>query len=332
MNRRDWNVAMVDELDGQLANSSELESLIRDVFPPVRHAFGYGSGVFVQQDDGEGGKMIDLLLVVDDANAFHTELLQRHSHHYSLPCRLGGPWFCAHVQNGFGAKLFFHAFVNIHGKLFKYGIIETSHILDDLTNWSYLYTAGRLHKPTLPLISDDQVIDAQLNRNLPYALATSLLLLDEIQATEPSNKTTATLSTVFQSIAQISYSGDPRMDVGGEDPNKVHKLVHGNEGQMERFRLLYQPILDDFSQRGLLSYHNYNTSDDTAIEWDASLLRQILPPRFATTTRLQPIISSIVRGAARTQSLKGILTAGVAKSAQYAMAKFSKGLLRQVPK
>lgn len=294
--------------------------------------------------------MIDLLLVVDDAHTFHSELLRRCSHHYSMTCRLGGPWFCAQVQNGFGAKVFFHAFVPIHDKLIKYGIIETKHIMDDLTNWPYLYTAGRLHKPTLPLISDAQITDAQQNRNLPYALATSLLLLDEIQSsteTTSHNNNTASLSTVFQSIAQISYSGDPRMDVGGEDPNKVHKLVHGNQGQMERFRLLYQPTLDEFSQRGFLSYHhiqnnhtniiNNNTNEiaDTVIEWDASLLRQMLPPRLATTIdtqRLQPTIRSIVSGAARTQSFKGILTAGVTKSVQYAMAKFSKGLFKQVPK
>jgi hypothetical protein len=37
-------------------------------------------------------------------------------------------------------------------------------------------------------------------------------------------------------------------------------------------------------------------------------------------------------GLLRTQSFKGILTAGVSKSLQYAMAKFSKGLFQQVPK
>ena len=115
------------------------------------------------------------------------------------------------------------------------------------------------------------------------------------------------------------------MDIGGEDPNKVQKLVHGNTGQMERFRRLYQPALDDFSQRGFLSY----CSSNDQVEWNHSLLQHALPPRLAIShARLQPAIRSIVHKAARTQSLKGIVTAGFAKSAQYAMAKFSKGRLR----
>jgi len=307
----------IEQHDGQLTDGSELASLIHDVFPPVLHAFGYGSGVFVQQKDEKERKMIDLILVVDDAQVFHADLMKRHSHHYSLSCRLGGPSFCARVQNGFGAKVFFHAFVEAKGKFIKYGIVEKKHVLDDLTNWSYLYIAGRLHKPTLSLILDDEVTEAQISANLPGALAASILLLDE----KETNK--ASLSTVFQSIAQISYSGDPRMDVGGEDPDKVNKLVHGNDGQMERFRLLYQPALDDFSQRGLLSFNS------TEVEWDAAPLRHVLPPRLTiATTRLQPALSSTVREAARAQSFKGIVTVGLAKSAQYAFAKFSKGLLR----
>lgn len=308
--------------EGQLANGLELGTLIRNFFPRTVHAFGYGSGVYVQQKEKDGEKMIDLILVVDDALAFHEENMRQHRHHYSLPCRLGGPLFCARLQNDFGAKLFFHAFVKVEGKLIKYGVIEKRWLLDDLHNWTCLYTAGRLHKPTLPLISDDEVDDAQRSHNLPFALATSLLLLDEV---DPRADGTASLSTIFQSIARISYSGDPRMDVGGEDPNKVQKLVHGNNGQMERFRSLYQPALDDFSQRGFLYY----CTTTEQVEWDASLLRHTLPPRLVINhVRLQPEIRSIVRQAARTQSLKGIVTAGITKSAQYAIAKFSKGLLR----
>lgn len=311
-------------MEGQLANVLDLENLIHNSFPRIVHAFGYGSGVFVQQNENEAEKMIDLILVVDDAHAFHEENLKRHRNHYSLPCRLGGPLFCAHLQNDFGAKVFFHAFVRLEGKLIKYGVVEKRSLLDDLNNWSYLYTAGRLHKPTLPLISDDEVTESQRSRNLPFALATSLLLLEEVHE-NAATENVASMSTVFQSIAQISYSGDPRMDVGGEDPNKIQKLVHGNAGQMERFRRLYQPSLDDFSDRGFLSY----CSSTEKVQWDASFLRHALPPRLALTgSLLQPAIRSIVHKAARTQSLKGIVTAGIVKSAQYAMAKFSKGLLR----
>jgi translocator assembly and maintenance protein 41 len=312
-----------DQKEGRLVDPSELGPLITQAFPPVLHAFGYGSGVFVQQQEKEQ-KMVDVILVVDDALDFHAQLLARHPQHYSLPCRLGGASFCAHVQNGFGANVFFHAFVEVEGLLIKYGIVEKKHILDDLSNWTHLYLAGRLHKPTLPLLIDPEVMEAQVSLNLPRALATSMVLIDEMAREQQSNK--ASLSSIFESIAQLSYSGDPRMDVGGEDPDKVKKLVHGNEGQMARFRQLYQPALNDFSQRGLLSFNN-----DDSVEWDAvPLMRETLPPRMVAKapTLLAPAIRATVRQAARAQSLKGIVTAGVAKSVQYAFAKLSKGLLR----
>lgn len=302
--------------EGQLTNRADLESLVRDEFPSsVCHAFGYGSGVFVQQDEKER-KMIDLILVTDDsARSFHEDLLKRHDLHYSLASRLGGPSFCAHVQNAYGAKVFFHAFVDVGGLLIKYGIVEKQHILDDLNHWKYLYLAGRMHKPTLSLIKDDQVSEAQSLFNLPRALATSLLLLNDDKAQLP---------VVYESIAQLSYSGDPRMDVGGEDPDKVKKLVHGNKGQLERFKQLYQPTLDDFSKRGLLS-----VSNNDMVEWDVSALQRVLPSRMmAADVDLRNFLRTTVRQAARAQSIKGIVTAGVAKSAQYALAKLSKGLLR----
>lgn len=312
-------MTMTSQLQGQLVDPSELESLIKQAFPPIQHAFGYGSGVFVQQQEKER-KMIDLILVVDDALDFHAKLLARHPQHYSLPCRIGGATLCSYVQNSFGAKVFFHAFVEVEGMLIKYGIVEKKHVMDDLENWKYLYLAGRLHKPTLPLITDLEIAEAQTSLNLPRALATSMLLIDE---TSKQPRSRAPLSNVFESIAQLSYSGDPRMDVGGEDPDKVKKLVHGNDGQMARFHQLYQPALDDFSQRGLLSF------DKDSVEWDAGLVRQqALPPHLAATTLLSPAIRNIVRQAARAQSFKGIVTVGVAKSVQYASAKLSKGLLR----
>jgi mitochondrial translocator assembly and maintenance protein 41 len=317
--------------NGQLTNDSDLIDLLQEHFPPLRHAFGYGSGVFEQKSmhdkddisDSES-KMIDVILVTDDAFGFHKELLKRHRHHYSPTCRLAGPSFCSHLQNNFGAKLFFHPYVKVEDKIIKYGVIETKYILDDLRNWSHLYTAGRMHKPTLPIISDQEVTFAQLSSNLPFALATALLLLEESMQTKESR---ANLSSVFESIAQISYSGDPRMEVGGEDPRKVQKLVHGNSGQIDRFRSLYQPVFDDFMRKGLLSLHVQKNDNTTIVEWDNHGLRQVLPLRFAGRTHILPSIRKIVRDAARAQSLKGIVTAGIFKSVKYATAKFSKGLI-----
>jgi mitochondrial translocator assembly and maintenance protein 41 len=318
--------------NGQLTNDNELMNLLHEHFPPMRHAFGYGSGVFEQSLDNEDdkregkSKMIDVILVTDDAFAFHKELIQRHGHHYSFICRLGGPLFCSHLQNNFGARLFFHPYVKVEDKIIKYGIIETKYLLDDLKNWTHLYTAGRMHKPTLPIISDQEVMSSQLSCNLPFALSTALLLLEESSQVQDNR---AYLPNVYESIARISYSGDPRMEVGAEDPHKVHKLVYGNKGQLDRFHSLYQPVFNNFIQRGLLSLHQQREDGKTVVEWDKHGLRQVLPLNLAGKTQLLPSIRKIVRDAARTQSIKGIATAGIVKTVKYVAAKLSKGILLQ---
>jgi hypothetical protein len=50
--------------------------------------------------------------------------------------------------------------------------------MQDLTTWSHLYSAGRLHKPVLHLasLSPTQPLTQQLHSNLEAALATALLM------------------------------------------------------------------------------------------------------------------------------------------------------------
>lgn len=61
---------------------SEFPTSILKHFPPVEHAFAYGSGVFDQPDlytsaqrASGAGPMIDLILLVKDPLAWHQEVL-----------------------------------------------------------------------------------------------------------------------------------------------------------------------------------------------------------------------------------------------------------------
>jgi hypothetical protein len=91
--------------------------------------------------------------------------------------------------------------------LFKYGVIGSDQLINDLTNWSHIYVAGRLHKPVYEarlvkgLEATDDPVTARLkeaqHKNLTSAVLTSLLLLPE----------KFTDSEMFKTIAGLSYMG-----------------------------------------------------------------------------------------------------------------------------
>ena len=137
------------------------------------------------------------------------------------------------------------------------------------------------------------------------------------------------------------------MQVGGEDPKKLDKLVKA-PGQLQRFHELYRPILKFYESDGLLSMsHPSSSSEGGGLEWDSnnlsaiSHLQQQLPrslrdveaAKIASNSHythheaLAKALAAIVAPAARNQSFKGVFTLGFRKSIQYASAKLSKGLL-----
>jgi translocator assembly and maintenance protein 41 len=68
--------------------------------------------------------------------------------------------------------------------------------------------------------------------NLIAAVRTALLLLPP-EFTEQQ---------LYSTIAGISYMGDPRMSIGGENPGKVNNIV---KHQLSNFRRLYAPLIEN---------------------------------------------------------------------------------------
>jgi translocator assembly and maintenance protein 41 len=322
--------------DGQLTSQSALTKIIQQ-FPneDLVHAFGYGSGVFSQNisDSAAKGGMLDIILVVKDAENFHRNNLQIHPHHYATWLRASGASTASWMQRNFllpDAKVLFH--VVDDPVPMKYGVVQEDDLFQDLTEWEYLYLAGRLHKPTLPIITPpDSFLQAQ-HFNLQAAVAAALLLLSKDATTATTSPHSISWPTFYNRIASLSYTGDFRMQMGGEDPLKITKLVEA-PGQLQRFHALYRnDVLKPLEKFGLLE------ANEKHLTWDPSdpsvhkFLWEQLPPKLQDgkeADMLAKSLAAIVAPAARYQSFKGIFTLGARKSIQYASAKLAKGLLRK---
>jgi translocator assembly and maintenance protein 41 len=292
---------MSNDASGQLTSVPKLRDLVHSTFPSneIVHAFGYGSGVFSQ---GRDPGMLDLIFVVRDAQAWHQANQARNPGHYAFWLRTMDPQglFATGIQRTFrhgrDGKVFFHVIEN--PVPLKYGVIQNEDFIQDLTQWESLYVAGRLHKPTLtipiegslPGKYDDELIRQQQQRaqyfNLQAAVATALLL-------SPLASHNVSWLQFYSQIASLSYTGDFRMAVGGEDPHKIQKLVQ-TPGQLERFHVLYRDgvenhptintnstsVLNELEGLGLLSI------EDQGLQWNPqdvssrTQLIQQLPPRI----------------------------------------------------
>ncbi|ETW02088.1 hypothetical protein H310_05694 [Aphanomyces invadans] len=296
-------------------------------FPPVDFAMGYGSAVFQQAGHDDSTSMIDLVLAVEDPLAWHTEHLQRHPEHYS-GIKLFGPKAIVYVQEHFGAGCYYNTLVPVPGssQLMKYGVVKTSTLCHELTAWPTLYLSGRMHKP-VNIFKTNVEIDKAASINLTNALHLAILGLPE----------TFTEEQLFMKIAGISYWGDFRM-VFGENPKKVRNIVHGS---MEKFRKLYQNKID--TSPFLNRLHGSNLQSDVSpVAREAMLLG--LPHNITSRLsekakvkltlspngkKLKHAVSAVVGQYSRTQSIKGIATAGALKTMVYIWQKLSRTYLRK---
>lgn len=222
---------------------------------PIRYAFAYGSGVFpqsksdgrvatseeiarvhpkappaVQQAQNGTPKMIDFIFGVTFTQHWHSLNLNQHRDHYSALGSLGSG-AVSYVQDRMGAGVYFNTHVVVNGILIKYGVVNIDTLCRDLTEWDTLYLAGRLHKP-VKILRDDARVRLANQMNLLSALRTALLLLPE-RFTELE---------LYNTIAGISYLGDPRMTLPTENPQKVSNIVGNN---LTNFQRLYNPLIDN---------------------------------------------------------------------------------------
>ncbi|ETI25415.1 hypothetical protein G647_02188 [Cladophialophora carrionii CBS 160.54] len=219
---------------------------------PIRYAFAYGSGVFPQSSGGSGSggssklhpnppeavakvqdgnqKMIDFIFGVSYTQHWHSLNLQDNRDHYSWVGSLGS-YAVTKIQDSIGAGVYFNPYITVNGTLIKYGVVNLDTLCRDLSEWDTLYLAGRLQKP-VKILRDNPAVRLANQVNLIAAVRTALLLLPP-EFTEKE---------LYSTIAGISYMGDPRMTIGGDDPRKVQNIV---THQLPNFRRLYAPLIDN---------------------------------------------------------------------------------------
>ncbi|KAG7351014.1 ribosomal large subunit pseudouridine synthase B [Nitzschia inconspicua] len=323
--------------EGQLTSQQVLQDNVVSLFPKdhLVYCFGYGSGVFSQTLKDATRKhegMLDLILVVNDTTSFHEANMKVFPHHYAPWLRWGGPSLATKVQRHFplsDAHVLFH--VVDDPVPMKYGVVDQQDLVHDLINWDTLYLSGRLHKPTLALVDPppDWFLEGQ-HQNLRAATSAALLLMG------PIGKSDRTWETFCRNVASLSYTGDFRMQVGGEDPQKLNKLVAA-PGQMLRFQQIYRPYLERFETDDAVTVCsdaiNWDDSNPDTLDYFQSHLPASIKDHLPIASNANHVAAALsaalaarVAPAARHQSLKGIATLGLGKSLQYASAKLSKGL------
>jgi len=317
----------------------------------VQMAFAYGSGVFQQSGGPNMTKnMIDLCLVIDNSSKkWHEENLLKNKNDYSALKHFGPEKVAQLQETPFGAKVYYNTLVKTsEDQLIKYGVISTDALITDLLDWTSLYLAGRLHKPVLYLKDPCNVdLHSAIQVNLENAVHTALLLLPE-KFSE---------FQLYSTLASLSYTGDIRMGLA-ENDNKIANIVSAN---LENFRSLYQKSFEEPHIKQYLSfnensrtfdqdacsntlYHHLNYLPHTLISKivndvnkdgshrDREEVMHIVKEDFRLNHKVLLGLRAIVQDSSWKQTAKGVLTAGIGKSINYAGNKVLKKLRGNVRK
>ncbi|XP_055699242.1 phosphatidate cytidylyltransferase, mitochondrial-like isoform X2 [Phlebotomus papatasi] len=249
---------------------------------------------------------------------WHRKNIEKNPHDYS-GLGIFGAWAITKYQISIPANVYCNTLIPVKDEnvTIKYSVTRKSDLIEDATQWTYLYLSGRLHKPVQFIQEPDETLKKALDKNLETALTVALLLLPE----KFSNL------ELFYTIAELSYSGDFRM-IFGENPNKVNNIV---KPQLESFFRLYKPLIE---QRRLTLQYPHDFGGQYIQEKSREIVFEqlksipfIYPVDNLTNelkdyrVQLRHILRMRVFRSSALQSIKNIPTAGFIKSLKYSYAK-----------
>lgn len=305
--------------------------------PPVLCSIGYGSGVFRQKGYTGPRPMVDVVLLIRDADveSWHGDNLKANPSHYAgLPRAFGGT-FAAKLQR-WGPGLYYNPNVRLPargtdgGLEAKYGVMTVEALLEDLRSWRHLYMAGRMQKPCA--VDWQPSADTLLQQSFEEALAANRRaalaagVLSSEWGTAYGGRRMTELDLVG-SVVRLSYEGDIRMAFA-ENPRKVANIVAAQEKDLWT---IYKPLAADF---GVLPSKDLAERRRLFLklprEVREACVRRARSQKAAEECAWEdPIyirgtLSERVRRASVQQTAKGAVTAGIVRGVRYAARKVKK--------
>ncbi|CAI9267139.1 unnamed protein product [Lactuca saligna] len=316
---------------------TSLGSLLK-ILPPVDFCCVYGSSLHPNNNDKSS--MEDYILGVSNPQQWHSENLQMNRDHYaSWMVSLGGAKLITNVADHIGVGVHFNPFVSWNDKMYKYGVVQTDDLVQDMLNWERFYLSGRLQKPVHVVVDNKEIENVNLV-NLRAASSAALLLL-------PSKFTEREL---YAKICSLSYMGDLRM-LFAEDKNKVKKIV---EGQFDLFRNMYNPLVEEYATKQLLRLsscadHQMTISQDCSLSATSSVVSSLpesvriqmgmglaerntdqnsnkitIGSREEAASRMQKVLRHKVMISSARQAVAGFITVGAVHGIKYLGKKMQK--------
>lgn len=290
------------------------ESRDNDASPMVA-AFGYGSGVFKQNN--HTASMIDTIFVVKDPKAWHKQNMKENPKDYTLTGKVMLKLFNLNKIKCL-TGVTYQSYIPYNGKTFKYGVISESRFIKNLQVWDHFFIPGRLQKPVLA-IKSNPIIEEAMNQNRENALLAAILTLENGETT---------LTDLYVQICSLSYQGDIFRMISEKKSKRVDTVtgsfdefvkIYGKENRFfytkddDTIIIDYYEVLDAVDQlpealRDYLDKHGYFKQS-----WrDLGLgINKFLAYRNLTDSTLA-------------QPTTGIMTTGLPKSIAYAFQKVQK--------
>jgi translocator assembly and maintenance protein 41 len=248
-------------------------------------------------------------------------------------------------------------------QLMKYGVISSHALEKDLKTWSSFYISGRMQKPIAWIegykMSDSNKkdfigygVDGKIAEKVDLVKAGQTNLKGALAAALLQLPNTFTEGQLYETITGLSYAGDFRMAIA-ENPDKITNIVK-NGGSPARFRKLYEPFLSEMKSVTCLD-NRIDNSDILNVRFEQDVTKNarinmlnelpleiqkrmtlnlnqngnndgdadaLISEKLANAMRLT--LSTLVGQTALKQTMKGLASAGVTKSAVYSMSKIRK--------
>ncbi|CDW81185.1 UNKNOWN [Stylonychia lemnae] len=299
--------------------------------------------IYLRQTYYQKDQVIDMILIVDDTYKFHEENMNTDNHsHYSFYTKRLPVGVTNAINNG-GSCIYFNPLIPIKTfknqydpsakdlRKIKYGVISTENAVNDLISWNAFAFAGRLQKPILTFINEQENQEVHLanEKNRDMALNQAIFMNFHQQKN-------VHLMDLYTDLCSLSYRGDIRMRFKMENPNKVKNVVLGS---FDLLNEVYQPRLKNLVNDGILEQVDSEMFKMKASTTNVQYLFDRIPDRLKTDMKksvvqlslrelqedVQKNLESVVYKTSKEMILSGLYSTNPLKNLAYVYSKYQKG-------